>query len=54
MKVAAVIGQASSPGWLVSEMPKPGAAFQSALAAAAWNALSSGCGYLPALFCSRA
>ena len=40
MKVGAVIGQASSPGWFVSEMPKPGAAFQSALAAAAWKVLS--------------
>jgi hypothetical protein len=24
MKVGAVIGQASAPGWLVSEIPKPG------------------------------
>jgi hypothetical protein len=44
MKVAAVIGHASSPAWLVRAMPKPGVDFQSALAAAAWKALSSGCG----------
>ncbi len=50
MKVGAVIGQASSPGWLVSEMPKPGAAFQSAPAAAAWKVLASGATNLPSLF----
>ena len=50
MKVAAVIGQAFAPGWLVSEMPKPGADFQSAPAAAAWNDSSPGSGYWPSLF----
>ena len=44
-----MIGHASSPGWFVSEMPKPGADVQLALAAAAWKALVIGLRELAAL-----
>ena len=51
MKVAPVIGHACAPGWLVSEMPKPGAEVQFALAAAAAKVWSSGRTNWPSLFC---
>ena len=51
---AEVIGQASAPFWLLSEMPKPGCSLQLALAAAAWKAFSSGTGKLPSAFFTRA
>ena len=54
MKVAEVIGQASLPFWLLSEMPKPGCSFQLALAAAAWKASIVGIGKLPSWFLIRA
>ena len=41
MKVAEVIGQASAPFWLLSEMPKPGCSFQLALAAAASSSMAA-------------
>jgi hypothetical protein len=37
LQVAAVIGQEAAPGWSLRMTPKPGAEFQFALAAAAWN-----------------
>ena len=42
-----MIGQASAPGWSFRITPKPGAEFQSALAAAAAKVFSSGCTVLP-------
>ena len=54
MNVAPAIGQASFPGASVRIRYMPGAAFQSAAAAAAWNALALGATKLPSRFLTSA